>query len=55
MLALYISGQQFSLFVMIEFMLLMGIVGKNAVLLVDFANGAMSRGKNADEALYGGW
>jgi len=51
MLALYVSGLQFSLFVMIGFMLLMGMVGKNAVLLVDFANAAMSRGATADEAL----
>ncbi len=51
MLALYFSGLQFSLFVMIGFMLLMGMVGKNAVLLVDFANGAIERGKSADEAL----
>jgi len=51
MLALFLSGQQFSLFVMIGFMLLMGMVGKNAVLLVDFANSAMDRGKGADEAL----
>jgi len=51
MLALYISGLHFSLFVMIGFMLLMGMVGKNAVLLVDFANGAVKSGKNADEAL----
>ena len=51
MLALYFSGLQFSLFVMIGFMLLMGMVGKNAVLLVDFANEAIKKGKNADEAL----
>lgn len=51
MLALYLSGLQFSLFVMVGFMLLMGMVGKNAVLLVDFANTAMSRGATADEAL----
>lgn len=51
MLALYLSGLQFSLFVMIGFMLLMGMVGKNAVLLVDFANAAVAKGKNADEAL----
>ena len=51
MLALFLSGQQFSLFVMIGFMLLMGMVGKNAVLLVDFANNAMAEGKSADEAL----
>ncbi|MDD3602054.1 MAG: efflux RND transporter permease subunit [Sulfurovum sp.] len=51
MIALYLSGLQFSLFVMIGFMLLMGMVGKNAVLLVDFANAAMQKGKNTDEAL----
>ncbi|RLF05212.1 MAG: AcrB/AcrD/AcrF family protein, partial [Thermoprotei archaeon] len=51
LLALYLSGLQFSLFVMIGFMLLMGMVGKNAVLLVDFANDAISKGKSADEAL----
>ncbi|WP_366755938.1 efflux RND transporter permease subunit [Sulfurimonas sp.] len=51
MLALYASGLQFSLFVMIGFMLLMGMVGKNAVLLVDFANNAVASGKSADEAL----
>lgn len=50
-LALYVSGEQFSLFVMIGFMLLMGMVGKNAVLLVDFANHAMSRGLNVNQAL----
>jgi HAE1 family hydrophobic/amphiphilic exporter-1 len=36
---------------MIGFMLLMGMVGKNAVLLVDFANEALSKGKTTDEAL----
>ena len=51
MLSLYLSGLQFSLFVMIGFMLLMGMVGKNAVLLVDFANHAVQNGKNADDAL----
>lgn len=51
MLSLYASAEQFSLFVMIGFMLLMGMVGKNAVLLVDFANEAMSEGKSADAAL----
>ncbi len=51
MLGLYITGLQFSLFVMIGFMLLMGMVGKNAVLLVDFANAAIKDGKSTDEAL----
>lgn len=51
LLALYLSHLHFSLFVMIGFMLLMGMVGKNAVLLVDFANEAVERGKDADAAL----
>ncbi|MCD4668799.1 MAG: efflux RND transporter permease subunit [Sulfurimonas sp.] len=51
MLSLYLANLQFSLFVMIGFMLLMGMVGKNAVLLVDFANNAMDKGKKVDEAL----
>ncbi|HIP17761.1 MAG TPA: efflux RND transporter permease subunit [Sulfurovum sp.] len=51
MLALYLSGLQFSLFVMIGFMLLMGMVGKNAVLIVDFANHAIERGKEVEAAL----
>jgi len=51
MIALFLSGLQFSLFVMIGFMLLMGMVGKNAVLLVDFANEALQSGKTIDEAL----
>ena len=51
MLALLITGNHFSLFVMIGFMLLMGMVGKNAVLLVDFANAAIQKGKTTDEAL----
>jgi len=51
LVALYLSGLHFSLFVMIGFMLLMGMVGKNAVLLVDFANIAMQNGKNSTDAL----
>jgi HAE1 family hydrophobic/amphiphilic exporter-1 len=51
MLALYLTHLQFSLFVMIGFMLLMGMVGKNAVLLVDFANEAIAKGKDANAAL----
>ncbi|MDY0326778.1 MAG: efflux RND transporter permease subunit [Arcobacteraceae bacterium] len=51
LIALFLSGLQFSLFVMIGFMLLMGMVGKNAVLLVDFANSAIKDGMNIDEAL----
>ena len=51
MIALFLTGQHFSLFVMIGFFLLMGMVGKNAVLLVDFANSAVAKGKEVNEAL----
>ena len=51
LIALFLTGQHFSLFVMIGFFLLMGMVGKNAVLLVDFANSAVARGKPVDDAL----
>jgi HAE1 family hydrophobic/amphiphilic exporter-1 len=51
MIALYLTQLHFSLFVMVGFMLLMGMVGKNAVLLVDFANAAVKNGKSTDEAL----
>jgi HAE1 family hydrophobic/amphiphilic exporter-1 len=51
MIALYLTHLHFSLFVMIGFMLLMGMVGKNAVLLVDFANDAVAKGKDANTAL----
>lgn len=51
LVALYLAGEPFSLFVMIGFFLLMGMVGKNAVLLVDFANMAVEQGKTVNEAL----
>ncbi len=51
MIALYLTGYHFSLFVMIGFILLMGMVGKNAVLLVDFANEAVHEGKGVNDAL----
>ena len=51
MVGLYLSGYTFSLFVMIGIILLLGMVGKNAILVVDFANRAIKEGKNIDEAL----
>lgn len=51
MVALYLSGNSFSLFVMIGIILLLGMVGKNAILVVDFANRAIKEGKSIDEAL----
>jgi len=49
--ALHFTGNTFSLFVMIGIILLLGMVGKNAILVVDFANKAIKEGKNIDEAL----
>jgi len=51
MVALYLSGNSFSLFVMIGIILLLGMVGKNAILVVDFANKAVESGKSVDDAL----
>jgi len=51
LVALYLTGNNFSLFVMIGIILLLGMVGKNAILVVDFANKAVKDGKTVDEAL----
>ncbi|MBV5278994.1 MAG: efflux RND transporter permease subunit [Campylobacteraceae bacterium] len=51
MVALYLTGNSFSLFVMIGIILLLGMVGKNAILVVDFANRAIKEGKDVDAAL----
>lgn len=51
MVALYLTGNDFSLFVMIGIILLLGMVGKNAILVVDFANQAVKDGKSVDVAL----
>ena len=45
--ALYLTGNNFSLCVMIGIILLLGMVGKNAILVVDFANQAIKEGKEA--------
>ncbi len=50
-LALYITGQSMSLFSMMGLMLLMGLVGKNATLIVDVANRLKGDGKRLDERL----
>jgi len=51
MVALFLSGNSFSIFVMIGIILLLGMVGKNAILVVDFANQAVKDGKDVDSAL----
>ena len=51
LLALFIAGKSFNLFTMMGIILLMGMVGKNAVLLVDFANKQVRNGVDVAEAL----
>lgn len=46
-----IPAMNINLFSQIGLVLLVGLVTKNAILLVDFANQAMERGKNAFEAM----
>jgi multidrug efflux pump subunit AcrB len=50
-LALLVTGRPLSLPVIIGILMLMGIVTKNAIMLVDFANRAMARGRPRTEAI----
>lgn len=50
-IGLFIAGHNFSLFVLIAIILLFGMVGKNAILLVDLANKKCHEGLDADKAL----
>ncbi|MDX1648210.1 MAG: efflux RND transporter permease subunit [Myxococcota bacterium] len=49
--ALGLTGQTVNLYSQIGMVLLVGLVTKNAILLVDFANQARARGADLDEAL----
>jgi HAE1 family hydrophobic/amphiphilic exporter-1 len=49
--ALYLSGMTLNIFSMIGFIMLMGLVTKNAILLVDFTNQLKARGRSTLEAL----
>ncbi len=51
MLALLASGSTLNLMSMIGMILLMGLVAKNAILLIDFAKRAQSGGRTREEAL----
>ncbi|MBW8905272.1 MAG: efflux RND transporter permease subunit [Betaproteobacteria bacterium] len=51
MLALLFTGTTLNIFSMIGLVFLMGLVTKNAILLVDFANQGQRRGLSRDEAL----
>jgi multidrug efflux pump subunit AcrB len=49
--ALWITGKSLNIFSMIGLLLLMGIVKKNSIILVDYANQARSEGADAREAM----
>ena len=49
--ALFIAGQTLSIFAMIGFIMLMGLVTKNAILLVDFAQKQKAAGASTHDAL----
>ncbi len=49
--ALLIAGQSLNIFSMIGLLLLMGIVKKNSIILVDYANAFRNQGFNAKESM----
>ncbi len=51
-LALKLTGSEFSLIALIGLILLIGIVKKNAIMLIDFALQEKHAGKNAHDAIY---
>ena len=50
-IGLWITGNSLTMFALIGLMVLMGVVGKNATLIVDMANEFRNRGKSVDEAI----
>ncbi len=52
LLALLITGTTLNIFSIIGFIMLMGLVTKNAILLVDFTNQALREGKPLREAIF---
>lgn len=50
-LALALTNTAMSIYGMLGLVMLIGLVAKNAILLVDFANDALKEGKDIDEAL----
>ena len=50
-LALALTNTAMSIYGMLGLVMLIGLVAKNAILLVDFANDALKEGKTIDEAL----
>ena len=50
-LAIVLTGKTLSIITMIGIIMLMGLVGKNAILLVDYTNTLRARGRSVREAL----
>jgi len=51
-LALLVTGSTLNIFSIIGFIMLMGLVTKNAILLVDFINQSLREGKSRNEAIF---
>lgn len=54
LVALFLTGQTINMFTMIGFIMLLGIVAKNSILLVDYIQQLMRRGKSVKEAIVEG-
>ncbi|HRW58248.1 MAG TPA: efflux RND transporter permease subunit, partial [Chlamydiales bacterium] len=52
LLTLYVFGYTLSLYSFIGLIMLIGIVMKNGIILIDFANTNLSQGKNARDAIF---
>ncbi len=50
-LALYVTGESLNLFAFLGIFLLLGVSGKNSILLVDFARQLIAEGKSRSDAL----
>jgi len=51
LLGLYVSGNTFNIFSLIGTIMLMGLAGKNAILLVDFTNNLRAQGMSRRDAI----
>ena len=51
LLALYITGKTLNIMSMIGIIMLVGLVGKNAILLIDYTNTLREKGMKRDEAI----
>ena len=51
-LALALTNTPLSIYGMLGLVMLIGLVAKNAILLVDFTNDAMKEGKSINDALF---